>query len=210
MSNKVLLLLLIGILTVPAALLIYSQTTSENPGTTVVQSGVASETTQPPNPTSTQALALKAADNPHQTSPPATTTHTPPPTKPADLTISVSNPEYGLCCGMIPTKMKITATPTIWNKGDLTAHDVSITFEMFTLPGKRIALSGKNQITRLIGDMAAGEKITETIEFTFGIKDSYDLQKNGVRAVYNIHSEEADKRLVDEFTVDVEHNAPQS
>jgi hypothetical protein len=119
---------------------------------------------------------------------------------PADLSLTISDPDYELCCGMVPTKLKIIATPNVKNVGDETAHNVKIRFELFSGTGKRIKVNGEEYIERWLGNLAGGASITETVEFTIGLRDGYELQDNGVKSVYNIYSDENSKQIIDEFT----------
>jgi hypothetical protein len=146
--------------------------------------------TDPPPPTVT----------PDPSTPPTNTPSQPPP-KPVDLYLSIPDQDFELCCGLIPSKVKIWGTALIKNRGDLTAHNVGVTFELFTSNRERIKLSGEDQLERDVGDLKGGESRIENIEFTIGILEGYKIQESGGSMVLNVYSDEKSVTLEEEFVV---------
>jgi hypothetical protein len=120
---------------------------------------------------------------------------------PVQLSLLIPDQDYELCCGLIPTKIKVWGEPTIQNLGGMKAHNVKVTFELFTLDGERIKLSGEDQVKRELGNLQGGESITERIEFMIELVDGYQIQGNGAVAVFNIYSDEMSRRFEEEFLV---------
>jgi hypothetical protein len=136
---------------------------------------------------------------PIETLPPPKSTS--PPLKSVDLILSVPTQNYELCCGMIPSKVRVWGTPTIRNKGDLTAHNVKVTLELFAPDGSRIKLSGGDYVERIVGDLKGGESSSEEVEFTISLVDGYRIQDNVSVVVFNIYSDEKEIRLEEEIEV---------
>lgn len=119
-----------------------------------------------------------------------------------DLSLSMPEPRYDICCGRIPTKIKVLGNPTIQNTGTVMAHNVRVTFGLQTAEGETIKLSGGEQIERSLGDMESGQSITEKVEFTISLVDGYKIQDNGAVAIFNIYSDEKNFRVLEEFVVE--------
>jgi hypothetical protein len=136
--------------------------------------------------------------------PPDTPSPTEPKIKPVDLTISMPEPSYDLCCGMIPTKIKVWGTPTIKNTGGMTAHNVKVDFELFSNDGGRIRLDGKDFLERNIGDLESEGSQRESVEFTISLLDAYKIQESGATAIFNISSDEKNIVIEEEFSVTIE------
>jgi hypothetical protein len=138
-------------------------------------------------------------DPPITTSPPSSTSTTI--ARPVQLSLIIPEQDYELCCGLIPTEIKVWGEPTIQNLGGMTAHNVKVTFELFTHEGERIKLSGEDRVERELGDLGGGESTTERVEFMIGLVDGYQIQENGAVAVFNIYSDEKNRRFEEEFEV---------
>jgi hypothetical protein len=138
-------------------------------------------------------------DPPITTSPPSSTSTTI--ARPVQLSLLIPEQDYELCCGLIPTEIKVWGEPTIQNLGGMTAHNVKVTFELFTHEGERIKLSGEDRVERELGDLGGGESTTERVEFMIGLVDGYQIQENGAVAVFNIYSDEKNRRFEEEFEV---------
>ena len=118
-----------------------------------------------------------------------------------DFSLSISSPAYELCCGLLPSKVKVKATATIKNTGVEKAHAVKIRFELFSRSNRSIKINGAAYLERGLGDLAGGESKTETVEFTIALSDGMDIQKNGATSFYTIYSVEKNMQLAEEFTV---------
>jgi hypothetical protein len=165
--------------------------------TTVTTKETVSPTTPPvtpPTETPTPTVTKEPTTQP--------TTAPPQPTpRPVDFYLSIPEQDFELCCGLIPSKVKIWGTALIKNRGDLTAHNVRVTFELFTFNREIIKLSGEDRLERNIGDLKGGESRMETIEFTIGIIDGYKIQDRGGSVVLNVYSDEESARIEEEFVV---------
>ena len=91
----------------------------------------------------------------------------------------------------------------IKNTGDLTAHNLRVTFELFTIEHSRIKLSGEPRIERDLGDLAGGETISETFEFEIPLLDGYKIQDKGAIAKITVDSLEKSMNLEQQFAVPV-------
>ncbi len=120
-----------------------------------------------------------------------------------ELSLTMPEPGYDICCGRIPTKIKVWGNPAIQNTGAMTAHNVRVTFGLQTPGGETIKLSGGGQIERYLGDLKSGQSTTERVEFTLSLVDGYKIQDSGAVAIFNILSDEKDFRILEEFAVDV-------
>ncbi len=159
--------------------------------------------TQPKlSPTTTNILPPQTTLPPEQTEPP--TTSDTPAQRPPDFQLFIPDPVYELCCGIIPSKVKITGTARIKNTGDLTAHNISVTFELFTIDRDRIKLSGEDRIERGLENLAGGETISETFEFEIPIFDGYKIQEQGAIAVITVDSLEKSMSVEQMFAMPVE------
>ena len=176
-------------------LLISSQVAVDNPSVTT-------STTQPEATTSTTIPSTQPPQTtlpPGQTNPPANTDQPAP--RPPDFQLFIPDPGYELCCGFIPTKVKITGTARIKNTGDLTAHNPKATFELFTIERDRIKLSGEDRIERDLEDLAGGKTISETFEFEIPIFDGYKIQENGAIAKITVDSLEKSMNIEQQFAM---------
>ncbi|MFV2040364.1 MAG: hypothetical protein ACC644_00025 [Candidatus Hydrothermarchaeales archaeon] len=180
-------------------LIILPQVAVENPNaaTSTTQPISMSSTTTIPNtlpPQTTLPLG--------QTEPP--TSADPPAQRPPDFQLFIPDPGYELCCGFIPSKVKIVGTARIKNTGDLTAHNLRATFELFTIERERIKLSGEPRIERSLGDLAGGETISETFEFEIPLFDGYKIQEQGAIAVITVDSLEKSMSVEQLFAMPAE------
>jgi hypothetical protein len=146
-----------------------------------------------------ESLPPEATHPPFETLPPPKTTS--PPLKSVDLILSVPVQNFELCCGLIPSKVRVWGTPTIRNRGDLTAHNVKVTFELFAPDGSRIKLSGEDYLERIVGDLNSGESNSEEVEFTISLEDGYRMQDNVSLAVFSVYSDEKEIRLEEDIEV---------
>jgi hypothetical protein len=167
-------------------------------GTTTVTAPITESPTTPPVTHPTETPPPTDAPDP---STPATTAPSQPTPRPVDLYLSIPEQDFELCCGLIPSKVKIWGSALIKNRGDLTAHNVRITFELFTSNRQRIKLTGEDLLERDVGDLKGGESRIENIEFTIGIVDGYKIQDSGGSVVLNVYSDETSATIEEEFVV---------
>ncbi len=172
-------------------LIISSQVAVDNTPNTITS------TTQPISLSST--TTVPSTPSPQTTAPPTSTS--PPAQRPPDFQLFIPDPGYELCCGLIPSKVKITGMARIKNTGDLTAHNLRVTFELFTIEHSRIKLSGEPRIERDLGDLAGGETISETFEFEIPLLDGYKIQDKGAIAKITVNSLEKSMNLEQQFAV---------
>jgi len=146
------------------------------------------------------------AQAPVNTRPSSSTTAPPTAHPPADagenmeLLISMSEPEFELCCGVVPTKVRIKSNVTLRNAGKTMAHEVRVLFHLYTAEGDKVSLSGQDRLERYLGDLPSGESRTESVEFTIPLADAYKMRDNGGRGVIHIISEEGVTEVERTFT----------
>ena len=121
--------------------------------------------------------------------------------KAVDFSFTLSDLNYEMCCGLIPSNVQIIGTAGIENTGTAIAHNVKITLELFLNDSSRIKISGGNSLTLDIGDVGVGEKKNENVEFVIGLIDGYNIQNQGATALFYIDSVEKSEKYEYPFSV---------
>jgi hypothetical protein len=181
-------------------LLLYFSTTDQTSENISTENNYTQETEQP-------TVSEKPEESQAPPIIPQTVEPTVPPTtsapRPAELSLQVTDTKYGLCCGIIPGNVTIEGTATLENTGDLTAHNVGVTFELLTKEGVRIRLNGADVIERDLGDIRGGERVVEMVEFNIDLSDGLYIQENGALAVFEVASDEKNLRSETELVMDL-------